>query len=228
MAKKSNPSEKNTGFSELYSNTEKFVDKYRNALTIGLGAIVVVVLGFLAYQRFMVEPRIKKSHNEKTMTDDQSLRIEAGQSSDSVIVSGLTDYLAANSDNPAAPRAAFQLGIAQRNLGKYQEALSTLESLQMENDVLTPLLEANIGDCYVELGNLESAIEHFAKGADRASQGKAEGALAPYCLYKQATATLEQGNTESARDLLLRIINEYPTATYYAKRAEALELTLPR
>ena len=168
----------------------------------------------------MVEPRIKKSHNEKTMTDDQSLRIEAGQSSDSVIVSGLTDYLAANSDNPAAPRAAFQLGIAQRNLGKYQEALSTLESLEMENDVLTPLLEANIGDCYVELGNLESAIEHFAKGADRASQGKAGRGFGSILPLQTGYSNPRARHTESARELLLRIKNEFPTAVYYAKRAE--------
>lgn len=232
MAKKSNSSQKSTGFSELYSKTEQFVDKNRTALTVGLLVVVVGVAGFFAYKFFIVQPRIEKSHAEKSFSDNQFFASyqasQEGLASDTALVLALNDYLAEHGDMPAAPRAALQLAIVQMERGSYQEALATLEGIEMDNEVLTPLLKANIGDCYVELGDLESAEMQFASGAQRASAGLAEHALAPMCLYKQAVVVLELGETERARELLIRIKNEYPTAEFYAKRAEALELTLPR
>ena len=46
---------------ENLTSTESFIDKYKKPLMIGGGAIVVIVLGIIGYQKFIKEPHEEES-----------------------------------------------------------------------------------------------------------------------------------------------------------------------
>ena len=89
------------------------------------------------------------------------------------------------------------------------------------------MTDANIGDCLVELGDLEGAEEHFASAASRAASGLAAKALSPMCSYKQALVLLELGEDEKARDVLEDLAEDFPNSTY-ASNATGLAASLAR
>ena len=41
--------------------SERFIEKYQKQLLIGIGAVVVVVLGFLGYNNFIVKPKAEEA-----------------------------------------------------------------------------------------------------------------------------------------------------------------------
>ena len=75
-------------------------------------------------------------------------------------------------------------------------------------------MDANLGDCYVELGDLDAAQSRFASAAKAAGAGLAANALAPMCAYKQALVLIELGNTSKAQRVLEGIASDYPNSTY--------------
>ena len=115
--------------------------------------------------------------------------------------------------HPAAARAAFQLGIMHRDAARFDEAVDAFNQAGFSDDVFGPLVDANLGDCYVELGDLEAAQSHFASAASAAGAGLAAVPLPP-CAYKQALVLIELGNTSKAQRVLEDLASDYPNSTY--------------
>ena len=84
-----------------------------------------------------------------------------------------------------------------RDAARFDEAVEAFSQAGFSDDVFGPLVDANLGDCYVELGDLDAAQSHFASAASAAGAGLAANALAPMCAYKQALVLIELGNTSS-------------------------------
>ena len=63
MAKKNQTEETIVDVQEVYTKTEVFVDRNRKALTIGLAAVALVVIGFFAYQKLLLEPQAQEAQN---------------------------------------------------------------------------------------------------------------------------------------------------------------------
>jgi tetratricopeptide (TPR) repeat protein len=140
---------------------------------------------------------------------------------------GLEEILNDHSGTPAAARAAFELGILHRDAARFDEAVEAFKQAGFSDDVFGPLVDANIGDCLVELGDLEGAEGHFASAASRAASGLAAKALSPMCSYKRALVLLELGNEDQARKVLEDLAEDFPNSTY-AANATGLAASLAR
>ena len=46
---------------EVYTRTELFLEKYKKQITIGVGALIAVVGGAIAYKKFVVEPKANEA-----------------------------------------------------------------------------------------------------------------------------------------------------------------------
>jgi tetratricopeptide (TPR) repeat protein len=228
MAKKSNQDDILVNVDELYSKSEQFVDKNRKQLTLGLGGAAAVILLVIGYTSLIVAPK-------NTAAEEASFMAEhyfAKDSADLAMLgdglnAGLEEILNDHSGTPAAARAAFELGILHRDAARFDEAVEAFNQAGFSDDVFGPLVDANIGDCLVELGDLEGAEGHFASAASRAASGLAAKALSPMCSYKRALVLLELGNEDQARKVLEDLVEDFPNSTY-AANATGLAASLAR
>ena len=228
MAKKTNQEETIVNVDELYSKSEQFVDKNRKQLTLGLGGVATVILVVIGYSSLVVAPK-------NTAAEEASFMAEhyfAKDSADLAMLgdglnAGLEEILSDHSGTPAAARAAFELGILHRDAARFDEAVDAFTQAGFSDDVFGPLTDANIGDCLVELGDLEGAEGHFASAASRAASGLAAKALSPMCSYKRALVLIELGNEDKARKVLEDLAEDFPNSTYTAN-ATGLAASLAR
>ncbi len=228
MAKKTNQEETIVNVDELYSKSEQFVDKNRKQLTLGLGGVATVILVVIGYSSLVVAPK-------NTAAEEASFMAEhyfAKDSADLAMLgdglnAGLEEILSDHSGTPAAARAAFELGILHRDAARFDEAVDAFTQAGFSDDVFGPLTDANIGDCLVELGDLEGAEGHFASAASRAASGLAAKALSPMCSYKRALVLIELGNEGKARKVLEDLAEDFPNSTY-AANATGLAASLAR
>ena len=228
MAKKSNQEDVIVNVDELYSKSEQFVDKNRKQLTMGLGGTAAIILVVIGYSSLVVAPKNTAAEEAAFMAEHYF----AKDSSDLAMFgdglnAGLEEIMNDYSGTPAAARAAFEMGIMHRDAADFEAAVEAFNQAGFSDDVFGPLTDANIGDCLVELGDLEGAEEHFASAASRAASGLAAKALSPMCSYKQALVLLELGEDDKARDVLEDLAEDFPNSTY-ASNATGLAASLAR
>ena len=228
MAKKSNQDDILVDVDELYSKSEQFVDKNRKQLTMGLGGAAAVILLVIGYTSLVVAPKNMAAEEASFMAEHYF----AKDSADLAMLgdglnAGLEEILSDHSGTPAAARAAFELGILHRDAARFDEAVEAFNQADFGDDVFGPLVDANIGDCLVELGDLEGAESHFASAASAAASGLAAKALSPMCSYKRALVLLELGEDDKARKVLKDLADDFPNSTY-AANATGLAASLAR
>lgn len=228
MAKKSNQDDILVNVDELYSKSEQFVDKNRKQLTIGLGGAAAAILLVIGYTSLVVAPKDMAAEEAAFMAEHYF----AKDSADLAMLgdglnAGLEEILSDHSGTPAAARAAFELGIMHRDAARFEDAVEAFNQAGFSDDVFGPLVDANIGDCLVELGDLEGAESHFASAASAAASGLAAKALSPMCSYKRALVLLELGDEDQARKVLKDLAEDFPNSTY-AANATGLAASLAR
>ena len=228
MAKKTNQEDVILDVDELYSKSEQFVDKNRKQLTLGLGGAAALILVVIGYSSLVVAPQNTAAEEAAFMAEHYF----AKDSADLAMLgdglnAGLEEILSDHSGTPAAARAAFELGIIHRDAARFEEAVEAFDAAGFSDDVFGPLTDANIGDCLVELGDLEGAEGHFASAASVAASGLAAKALSPMCSYKRALVLLELGNEDKARKVLQDLADDFPNSTY-AANATGLAASLAR
>tara|TARA_B100000524_G_scaffold110795_1_gene53740 strand:- start:874 stop:1560 length:687 start_codon:yes stop_codon:yes gene_type:complete len=228
MAKKTNQEETIVNVDELYSKSEQFVDKNRKQLTLGLGGAAALILIVIGYSSLVVAPKNTAAEEAAFMAEHYF----AKDSADLAMLgdglnAGLEEILSDHSGSPAAARAAFELGIMHRDAARFDEAVDAFNQAGFSDNVFGPLTDANIGDCLVELGDLEGAEGHFASAASRAASGLAAKALSPMCSYKRALVLIELGNEDKARGVLEDLAEDFPNSTY-AANAIGLAASLAR
>ena len=228
MAKKTNQEETIVNVDELYSKSEQFVDKNRKQLTLGLGGAAALILIVIGYSSLVVAPKNTAAEEAAFMAEHYF----AKDSADLAMLgdglnAGLEEILSDHSGTPAAARAAFELGIMHRDAARFDEAVEAFNHAGFSDDVFGPLTDANIGDCLVELGDLEGAEGHFASAASAAASGLAAKALSPMCSYKRALVLIELGNEDKARGVLEDLAEDFPNSTY-AANALGLAASLAR
>ena len=225
MAKKEK-NENNINIDEMYTKTEQFVDKHRKTLTYGLGGLAAIVLSITAYQYLVQGPANVKAEiaifpAEHYFSKDS---IELAQYGDG-FSAGLEEIMEEHSGTYAASRAAYMVGVANRDAGLFEEAIEEFEQVSLNDNIIKPFALAGIGDCYIELGDYESAEPYFDDAARAADNGLAANAIASNFHYKRALVLIELGRTEEAKEELGHIVEEHPNSRLF-KTAQALNASL--
>ena len=214
MAKKTKPEDDTLlDVGEVYTKTERFVDENRSTLTYGVGGLAVLILAVIGYQSFIVAPA------EATAETD-AWRAENYFEMDSMSLAtlgdgyaaGLEEVMADHEGTAVGQRAAYRMGINYRDAGDFEGAIAAFEEVNVSDDVVQVLAAGNIGDCYVELADYESAQTAFNNAISLATSSMAEDVLAPMFLYKGALVEIELGNNAQAKKHLDRIVEDYPTS----------------
>ena len=224
MAKKNDDTILNVD--EVYTKTEQFVDKNRNQLTIILGGIAVIILAFMGYKTLVSAPA-ELSAEEAIVQAEYYFSIDSldlAQFGDG-FSAGLEEIMADHPGTNAASRAAYQVGVINRDAGLFEDAITAFNQVNFNDDVLSPMSIASMADCYSDLGDYIHAAEYYNKAANASDAGLAAKVLAPTYHYKEALTHIELGNTSKAKSILSHIEENHPNSRMFTK-AVALRASL--
>ncbi len=207
MAKKVDKTEdKIVAVEEALSRTEHFIEKNQNTLSIVVGVIILVILGYFGYQKFYVAPLEKEARSQMFMAE-----LYFSQDSLDLALNGDGNYLGFldiidefGSAKPAK-LANYYAGICFLKKGEFEDAIDYLEDFTIDDKVIAPMATGAIGDAYLELKNYEKAADYYLKAADKYENSF----TTPIFLLKAGkTFELQQEFTKAA-STYERILNEY-------------------
>ena len=155
---------------EAYSKTEKYIDENQQSLTIIVGIIVLVIGGYLAYQKMYIEPM-------ETEAQSQMFMAEKYLSMDSVNLAingdgnylGFLDIVDEYGITKSGNLANYYLGICYLKQGLYEDAIESLSSFDGNDEMLGAVATGAIGDAYMELGNTDNAISYYKDAASHSN-----------------------------------------------------------
>lgn len=187
--------------------SENFIEKYQKQILIGIGIVVVVVSGYLAFRHFYlgpknVEAQVALFKGEQYYRNGQdSLAIYGDANGYVGFESIISDYGSTDAGN----LAKLYAGICYANMGQYDKALVHLKGFSGGDKVLSQLVNGTIGDCLSNTGKENDAVSYYvkaAKGVDNPSQSP--------ILYKKAGLIYRnQGNYDKVVETFTTIKNQY-------------------
>lgn len=185
------------------SKTEDFIAKNQKIIIGIVGAIALVTVGYLAYQKFIVAPQQEEAVNEMFQAQQNFQKAVDGTSSDSLFALalkgdkksiGFVEIADKYSGTDAGNLANYYAGIAYLNTGKYDEAIDYLGKFKSEDAILTALAKGAIGDAYSQKKQANEALENYLAAAE---SNKNEFTT-PRFLLKAGKTALSLGNKVDA------------------------------
>jgi tetratricopeptide (TPR) repeat protein len=202
--------EKNSKTAEVFSTldataskTEDFVAKNQKIIIGVVGAIALLTVGYLAYQKFVAAPKQDEAATEMFVAQQNFQKATDGVASDSLYKLslngsegkfGFIKIADEYSGTDAGNLANYYAGIAYLNTGKYDEAIDYLGKFKSEDFVLSALAKGAIGDAYSQKNQPKEALENYIKAAE----SNKNDFTTPRFLLKAGKTALALGNKEDA------------------------------
>ncbi|MDR2205732.1 MAG: tetratricopeptide repeat protein [Flavobacteriaceae bacterium] len=146
-------------------NTEKFIEKHSKTIITVFSVAIVVVLGYFAYQQFVVEPKnieATKSYlaAQKYLSEGKDKEALGGKSAANP---GFLGTFNQYPETDAGKLSAFQAANLKFKEGKYQEAYNLLEKFSSKNEILMAQKYGAMADCQSNLNKNDDALANFDK-----------------------------------------------------------------
>ena len=213
--------EKDSTTAEVFSKldesatiTETWVAKNQKII-IGLVAVAAfVTIGYLAYQRFIAEPKQDEAANEMFVAQQNFQKATEAVASDSLYKLslngsegkfGFLKIADEYSGTDAGNLANYYAGIAYLNTGKYTEAIDYLSKFKSDDIVLSALAKGAIGDAYSQKNQPKEALENYVKAAGT----NKNDFTTPRFLLKAGKTALALGNKSDALKYFTDIKENY-------------------
>ena len=189
------------------TKTERFIESNGKVISIVVGAIVVVVAGVLAFNRFYIQPKEDEALSQMFMAENyfekDSFNLAINGDGNYL---GFLDIIDDYGITKSANRAKYYAGISYLHLGQYEEAIDYLKKFKTDDLLLSPVKEGAIGDAMLELGKKEDALSQYKK-----AYSATENELTTPVYKMKAAAILESMNQYAdALKLYEEIKKEYP------------------
>jgi len=200
------------------SKTEEWVVKNQKYIMGVVGAIALVALAYLGYKNFIAAPQNKDAMNEMYTAKKYFDEAASGVASDSLYNMalnggegkyGMLDIINEYGGSPAANQANYYAGMSYLNLKDYPNAVKYLDDFSSDDKMLGPIAKGGIGDAFVQLEQLDKALEYYQK----AFQADVNEFTTPLYLMKAARVAIDLNENSKALDYLKRIKSEFPTST---------------
>jgi pentatricopeptide repeat protein len=195
---------------------ELFMDKNKKQVYYILGALAVIIGGYLAY-RFWYMPSqeaeaqkaayysfmlFEKDSLDKAIKGGEKIRTADNKT---VVTPGLTKVADEYSGTKAGNLATYQLGCAYMQQGKFDKAIEMFEGFKSSDIIVSAIAIGAIGDCNMELNKTDEAIKYYLKAADKNSNNF----TSPIYLKKAGLAYETKNQYAEALKVYERIQREY-------------------
>jgi len=188
---------------ETASKTEDFVAKNQKFIIGIVGAVALVTIGYLVYQKFIAEPKQTEAAEKMFVAQQNFQQATDGVASDSLYKLslngsegkfGFLKIADEYSGTDAGNLANYYAGMAYLNTGKYTEAIDYLSKFKSEDIVLGALAKGAIGDAYSQKNQPKEALENYIK----AIEANKNDFTTPRFLLKAGKTALALGKKEDA------------------------------
>jgi TolA-binding protein len=204
------------------SKTEEWVEKNQKVIFGVVGAIALVAIGWISYEKFIAAPKeteaaenmfqaeqyFAQAVDSPTATDSlYNLALNGGEGK-----GGFLDIIEQHPGTDAANLAHYNAGMCFLNIGKYKEAVSHLEEYKTKDDYTKAMALGATGDAFSQLKDYNSALEYY----DRAISAVDDDLITPRFLYKAGMLSLDQNKKAEANKYFTQIKEKYtrsPEAT---------------
>jgi tetratricopeptide (TPR) repeat protein len=208
--KQDNNNEQIADIVEGIHKVESFFREYKNILIYTVGGLILIFAVFFGYRELISKPMKAEALEQMIVPQNNferdSFRLALkGQGS---LEPGFESIAEEYSSTPSGNLANFYAGVCCLKLGEYNEAIDYFSKFKSDDEIFAARSLANIGNCYVELGDLENAVKYFVQAAH-----KKDNAASPSYLMK-ATAVYEKlGQYSKALELYEEIKYQYPESS---------------
>ncbi|MBL4905551.1 MAG: tetratricopeptide repeat protein [Flavobacteriaceae bacterium] len=208
-----------TTLEESASKSEQWIEKNSKPLFSGLIIVAALILGFLGYNKYIIEPTEKEAANElafpRKYFNDANEITAVGV--DSLLNLGLEgadgkygflDIATMYSSTKAGNLANYYAGLSYLKLKKYDKAIEHLSAFSSDDLTINPVSLGVIGDAFADINQLDDAIDYYEKAA------KTDNSFtAPLYLFKAAQLAMHTKKFSKAESLFTKIKTDYPSST---------------
>lgn len=147
--------------------TERFLEKNAKLLSIIFVGLIAVVLGYFAYQQFVVEPKNENATKAYLAASNkmQEGKMDEALGGKSAANPGFLGTYKDNGGTDAGKLAAYNAGLIRFKEGKYKEAYDLLDKFKSDNDILMAMKYGAMADSQANLNKPEDALSLMNKAA---------------------------------------------------------------
>ena len=209
MANKNKTEDQFAQIEETLTRTEQFIEENQKSLMTIVGAIVGIVALFSVYQNFYIAPMEEEAQAEMYMAElyFQKDSFNLALNGDGQYL-GFLDVADDYSSTNVGQLANYYAGLCYLNTADFDNAIEYLGNFSSDDIILSSLALGCTGDAYMELGDVDAALDAYASAVSNSSNDF----TAPRYMMKQALIHDSNGNSDKALNLYKSIKNDYKTS----------------
>jgi len=192
---------------ESMHKAEDFYYKNKNIINIAVVAVIVIVGGFFAYNRFIKAPNEQKAqemvfHAQQYFAADSFRLALNGDGNNYGYLQVIDKYGGTKVGN----LAKYSAGVCYVRLGEFQKGIDLLKSFNANDKLVQAYAYGLTGDAYMELNKTDDGIDYYKKAGHYSDNDL----TAPMYLFRAGLALQKAGKTQDAIDIFKEIKEKYP------------------
>lgn len=177
-------------------------------VTYGVGALIILVLGYFTYRQFVWKPA-----NEKSMDSYWVGLNYAAKDSTDIAIEELQSAVKKYDGKIGGEVAQFVYARQLMEKGEFEKALKELEGVSVEDTYVAAMCIGLQADCLSEMEKYDEAAGRYLEAANT----NENDLTTPMYLWKAGLCAEEINNFDKATEFYQRIKDDYPT---YASRKQ--------
>jgi len=191
---------------ETLTKTEEFIVNNQKILTIIVGVIVVLILGFFGFKKYYLEPKSQ----EAQLQIYPAQRYFQADSLDKALYGdgnslGFVDIAKSYSITKAGNLANYYAGMAFLKKGNYDQAIHYLNKFKADDELVGPMAKGALGDAYLSKNDQAKAASYYMEAAKM----KSNEFTSPLFLLKAGQVYVKMGKYADAISAFKKIKNDY-------------------
>ena len=193
---------------------EAFFIKYKKAVIATVVAIVIIIAGVVLYKTYVSGPKEIKAST--AIAKGQQLfmadNYQQALNGDSASFKGFAKLADEFSGTAAGNLANLYAGLCCAKLNKWEDAAKYIEKFDGADDqMISPAAEGALGNVYAHLNQLDKAVSHLKKAAEKADNNS----LSPTFLIQAGEILESQGKNDEALKLYQQVKDKYFNSMAY-------------
>lgn len=195
---------------EALNTTSVWIEKNQNKLTWAVTIIVVLVVGALALNTYVIKPKAVEASNENAKAVAYFMQgdWEKALNGDDAECIGFQAVADEYKCYQAGKLAALYTGVCYYQMGQFEDAAAYLDKFSADDLTIEPAALQLLGDAYVQMEDFAKAVKAFETAAKSGNE-----LIAPMSLKKAGLVYLELGDKAAAKKAFETIKTDYPAST---------------
>jgi tetratricopeptide (TPR) repeat protein len=187
-----------------------FQDNYGKKATVGLAAILIVILGYFAYKQFILDPKEKDASGAMYRAEEY-FRMDSTRLAlhGDAVNAGFLKIISRYSGTKSADLAAFYAGSCYLKLGDFNNAVKYLKDFKSSAVQVQAKAYGLLGDAYSELNKKEDAVEQYKKAGTYFDQDEI---ISPEYLFRAGYLYESMGRNQDAITMYELVKSKYPAS----------------